>query len=234
MSESADPVVELLNNVTAMRQEIAQVLKQNAFIFKQIDAKASTPAQLAELAKALKAVDPDAIATSVEVAGERAGQSIERKIERRINDASTDLRAVAGRLPPLETTLTQTTAALANAIAEAKSAGRGLNVRAVLVLALAVLLVAGGSYASLWWQEQQTASLKAQAADLSAQIAQEKAAVAALDAKGGRIKLTTCGQGSSSRLCVQVAPDQFDANTKEAQSWGSGAATDAWVIPDGY
>ena len=211
---------QLTDALTSLRVGLSKVAQQ-------IDAKAATPAQLAELAKAIKAADPAALATSIEAAGERAGQNIERKMERRINDATTDLRTVADRLPPLETALT-------NAIAEAKSAGQWLNVRAAFVLVLAVALVAGGSYASLWWQERQAASLKVQVADLSAQIAKEKATVAALTAKGGRIKWTTCG----GHLCFQAAQNQVSSNGNNPfANWGgwSMTATNApLVIPDGY
>ena len=218
---------QLTDALTSLRVGLSKVAQQ-------IDAKAATPAQLAELAKAIKAADPAALATSIEAAGERAGQNIERKMERRINDATTDLRTVAGRLPPLETTLTQTTAALTNAIAEAKSAGQWLNVRAALVLVLAVALVAGGSYASLWWQQRQADGLKAQEAALTAQIAQERATVASLDVKGGRIKVADCG----GRLCIRVAQNQATSNgTNPFANWSgwSVTATNApLVIPDGY
>lgn len=220
-------VQQLTDALTSLRVELNKVAQQ-------IETKAATPAQLAELAKAIKAADPAALATSIEAAGERAGQSIERKMERRINDATTDLRTVSGRLSPLETALTQTTAALTNAIAEAKSAGQWLNVRAALVLVLTVALVAGGSYASLWWQRQQAATLKAQVADLSAQIAQERATVASLDVKGGRIKVADCG----GRLCIRVAQNQATSNgTNPFANWSgwSVTATNApLVIPDGY
>ena len=226
MSER-NPVQELTAALTSLRVDLNKVAQQ-------IETKAATPTQLAELAKAIKAADPAALATSIEAAGERLGQSIERKMERRINDATTDLRTVAGRLPSLETTLTQTTEALTNAIADAKSAGQWLNVRAALVLVLAVALVAGGSYASLWWQERQAVSLKVQVADLSAQIAKEKATVAALTAKGGRIKWTTCG----GHLCFQAAQNQVSSNGNNPfANWGgwSMTATNApLVIPDGY
>jgi DNA repair exonuclease SbcCD ATPase subunit len=220
-------VQQLTDALTSLRVELNKVAQQ-------IETKAATPAQLAELAKAIKAADPAALATSIEAAGERAGQSIERKMERRINDATTDLRTVSGRLPPLEATLTKTTADLAAAIEEAKSAGRWLNVRAALVLALAVALVAGGSYASLWWQEQQAASLKAQVADLSAQIAQEQANLAALNAKGGRVKWLTCG----GKLCFQAAQNQASSNGNNPfakwDGWVVTATKAPLVIPEGY
>ncbi|MCB5946070.1 hypothetical protein [Acidocella sp. KAb 2-4] len=234
MSESTDPVTELVQNITALRQDSAQVVKLITATAKLIDAKAATPAHLAELAKAIKAADPAALATSIEAAGERASQSIERKLERRINDAANDLRTTAAHLPALEDTLTKTSDALAAAIAEAKSAGQWLNVRAALVLVLAVALVAGGSYASLWWQQRQADGLKAQEAALTAQIAQERATVASLDAKGGRMKLADCG----GRLCVQAAQDQSSSNgTNPFANWSgwSVTATNApLVIPEGY
>ena len=220
-------VQQLTDALTSLRVELNKVAQQ-------IETKAATPAQLAELAQAIKAADPDALATSIEAAGERAGKSIEEKMEKRINDAANDLHTMAGRLPPLETTLTSTTAALTNAIAEAKSAGQWLNVRAALVLVLAVALVAGGSYASLWWQQRQAVDLKAQEIALTAQIAQERATVASLDAKGGRIKWTTCG----GHLCFQAAQNQVSSNGNNPfANWGgwSMTATNApLVIPDGY
>lgn len=220
-------VQQLTDALTSLRVDLNKVAQQ-------IETKAATPAQLAELARAIKAADPAALATSIEAAGERAGQSIERKMELRINDATTDLRTVSGRLPSLETALTQTTAALTNAIAEAKSAGQRLNVRAALVLVFTVALVAGGSYASLWWQRQQAASLKAQVADLSAQIAQERATVASLDARGGRIKVADCG----GRLCVQAAQNQGASNgTNPFANWSGWSVTTTnapLIIPEGY
>ena len=220
-------VQQLTDALTSLRVELNKVAQQ-------IETKAATPAQLAELAQAIKAADPDALATSIEAAGERAGKSIEEKMEKRINDAANDLRTMAGRLPPLETTLTSTTAALTNAIAEAKSAGQWLNVRAALVLVLAVALVAGGSYASLWWQQRQAVDLKAQEIALTAQIAQERATVASLDAKGGRIKWTTCG----GHLCFQAAQNQVSSNGNNPfANWGGWSMTTTnapLVIPDGY
>jgi hypothetical protein len=220
-------VQQLTHALTALRLDLNKVAAQ-------IEAKAATPAQLAELAKAIKAADPAALSTSIEAAGERAGQSIERKLERRINDAASDLRTTAAHLPAIEDTLTKTTAALADAIREAQSAGQWLNVRAALVLVLAVALVAGGSYASLWWQQRQADGLKAQEAALTAQIAQERATVTALDAKGGRMKLADCG----GRLCVQVAKNQGASNgTNPFANWSGWSVTTTnapLVIPEGY
>ena len=234
MSETVDPVTELVQNIAALLQESAQVLKLATLTAKLIDAKAATPAHLAELAKAIKAADPAALSTSIEAAGERAGQSIERKLERRIHDAASELRTTAAHLPALEDTLTKTTAALADAIREAQSAGQWLNVRAALVLVLAVALVAGGSYASLWWQQRQADGLKAQEAALTAQIAQERATVASLDAKGGRMKLADC----DGRLCVQAAQNQGASNgTNPFANWSGWSVTTTnapLVIPEGY
>ena len=220
-------VQQLTDALTALRLDLNKVATQ-------IEAKAATPAQLAELAKAIKAADPATLSTSIEAAGERAGQSIERKLERRINDAAADLRTTAAHLPAIADTLTKTTAALDDAIREAQSAGQWLNVRVALVLVLAVALVAGGSYASLWWQQRQADGLKAQEAALTAQIAQERATVASLDAKGGRMKLADCG----GRLCVQVSENQGSSNgTNPFANWSGWSVTTTnapLVIPEGY
>lgn len=220
MSER-NPVQELTDALTALRVDLTKVAQQ-------IDTKAATPAQLAELAKAIKAANPAELATSVEVAGERAAQSLATTFDRKIGDTAKDLKTASS-------TLSENTATLAAAIIEAKNAGRWLNVRAALVLLLAVLLVFGGSAASLWWQQWQTASLKAQAADLSAQIQSEQANLAALAAKGGRIRWNTC----DGRLCIQAAQDQATSGgSNPFANWSGWSTSDATkaplIIPNGY
>ncbi len=90
MSET-NPVQQLTAALTSLRVDLNKVAAQ-------IEAKAATPAQIAELAKAIKAADPAALATSVQVAGDLAAKSLASTFDQRIADASNDLKTTAGKL----------------------------------------------------------------------------------------------------------------------------------------
>jgi hypothetical protein len=221
----SDPVVELVETLKAVRLEVAAISQK-------IDTKAATPAQLTELAKAVKAANPTDLAASIEAAGERAGQNIEHKIERRIGDAANDLRASSTRLAGHETSLQEAVQNINQTVSDVKAASFWLNFRAITVLAVAVLLLVAGSLVSLAWQQHESASLRTQEIALRAQIQTDKANLAALDAKGGRVKWNTCG----GKLCFQAAPNQ---GTKSApfpnwSGWGTPKRHIVLIIPRGY
>ena len=214
----SDPVVELVETLKAVRLDVAAISQK-------IDAKAATPAQLAELAKAVKAANPTDLAASIEAAGERAGQNIERKIERRINDTANDLRASSTRLAGHETSLQEAVQSINQTVSEVKAASFWLNFRAITVLAVAVLLVVAGSLVSLAWQRHESASLRTQEIALRAQIQTDKANLAALDAKGGRVKWNTCG----GKPCFQAASNQGTKSPPFA-NWSGWETTKGHIV----
>lgn len=222
----SDPVVELVETLKAVRLDVAA-------IGQKIDAKAATPAQLAELAKAVKAANPAELAASIETAGERAGQNIEHKIERRISDTANDLRASSTRLAGHETSLQEAVQSINQTVSEVKAASFWLNFRAITVLAVAVLLVVAGSLVSLAWQRHESASLRTQETALRAQIQTDKANLAALKAKGGAVKWDTCG----GKLCFQAASNQGTQGPPFA-NWSGWETTTGrhivLIIPRGY
>ena len=221
----SDPVVELVETLKAVRLEVAAISQK-------IDTKAATPAQLAELAKAVKAANPTDLAASIEAAGERAGQNIERKIESRINDTANNLRTSSSRLAGHETSLQEAVQNINQTVSDVKAASFWLNFRAITVLAVAVILVVAGSLVSLAWQRHERASLQTQETALRAQIQTDRANLAALNAKGGRVKWTTCG----GKLCFQAAANQGTKSTPfpNWSGWETTKGHIVLIIPRGY
>lgn len=81
------------------------------------------------------------------------------------------------------------------------------------------------------WQWHQVESLSEQKAQLRAEVGELEASVAALEKKGGRIVMNTCG----GRLCIEASNNQGNA----APKWGAGLWQDkqkgvTLVIPKGY
>nr|ABF71734.1 hypothetical protein [Acidiphilium multivorum] len=75
-----------------------------------------------------------------------------------------------------------------------------------MVLAVAVLLVGGGSFLSLAWQRHESASLRTEETALRAQIQTDRANLAALKAKGGNSHLFFCGGGRARKEEPSLRP----------------------------
>nr|WP_172682502.1 hypothetical protein [Acidiphilium multivorum] len=78
----SDPVVELVETLKAVRLEVAA-------IGQKIDTKAATPAQLAELSRAVKSADPAELASCIATAAVQAGQKIAREVRGETEKLST-------------------------------------------------------------------------------------------------------------------------------------------------
>lgn len=100
---------------------------------------------------------------------------------------------------------TQKVEDVANKASEAasrvNSAARWIGAKAVAVTVGLIVVFGLASWISLAWEHHRVNDLSAEAAQLHAQIVQERATVAELDKHGGKAKLNSCGSG---RLCVQV------------------------------
>ena len=202
----SDPVVELVETLKDVRLEVAA-------IGRKIDTKAATPAQLAELAKAVKAANPIELAASIQTAAVQAGQTIAGAVGVETEKLST----AATNLASHETSLKEAIKGIGNTGKAIEKASFWLNFRAITVLAVAMILVVAGSLVSLAWQRHESASLRTEETALRAQIQTDKANLAALKAEGGNIHLSECGP--KNRLCVQVAPDQLGPNMAHAVTW---------------
>ena len=192
----SDPVVELVETLKAVRLEVAA-------IGRKIDTKAATPAQLAELSNAVKMANPAALASAIETAAVQAGE----KIAGAVGVETKKLSTAATNLASHDTSLKEAIKGISDTGKAIEKTSLWLNFRTIMVLAVAVLLVGGGSFLSLAWQRHESASLRTQEISLRAQIQTDKVNLVALKAKGGNIHLTTCGP--KDRLCVKIAHDQL-------------------------
>ena len=87
------------------------------------------------------------------------------------------------------------------------------------------------AYTSLAWQLHQVSSLHEEKAALQADIAQMQSSVAALERKGGRIVLSTCG----GRLCIEASSNQGQgAEQWKGANWSNKENGVQLVIPRGY
>lgn len=93
---------------------------------------------------------------------------------------------------------------------------------------VAVLLAA---WLAVWWQRHQVESLSEQKAALLGEVAQLQANVAALEKRGGRIVLNSCG----GRLCVEASSNQGEGSEKwKGAVWSNKENGVQLVIPRGY
>jgi hypothetical protein len=100
-----------------------------------------------------------------------------------------------------------------------------------------VALAAGGlvgvclvAYAALGWQLLRIQSLGDEKAALAADVVQLQANVAAMEKRGGRIVLSTCG----GRLCIEASSNQGKGAEKWKGHWSSKENGVTFVIPRGY
>lgn len=93
---------------------------------------------------------------------------------------------------------------------------------------VAVLLAA---WLAVWWERHQVEQLAEQRQALAADVAQLQATVSALEKRGGRVTLSTCG----GRLCIEASRNQGEGAEKWAGAWWSNKSTGVQlVIPKGY
>lgn len=93
---------------------------------------------------------------------------------------------------------------------------------------VAVLLTA---WLAVWWQRHQVEQLAEQKAALLGEVAQLQANVAALEKRGGRIVLSTCG----GRLCIEASSNQGEGAEKwRGAVWSNKENGAQFVIPRGY
>ena len=100
-----------------------------------------------------------------------------------------------------------------------------------------VAVAAGGmvgvcllAYMALAWQLLQVRSLGNEKTALAADVVQLQANVAALEKRGGRIVLSTCGK----RLCIEASSNQGKGAEKWKGVWENKERGITFVIPRGY
>jgi hypothetical protein len=85
-----------------------------------------------------------------------------------------------------------------------------------------IVIVGLTAWISLAWERHQVNDLSAKATDLKVQIVQERASLAELNKRDGRVHWSTCG----GRLC-------FEASSRNAY-WNGDNGKKQYVVPMGY
>jgi hypothetical protein len=110
--------------------------------------------------------------------------------------------------------------------------GEALGKKAVMFAATGVAITWLFGLGGVLWQNYELKHLVEAVQAAKVDMAEMQANVAALEAKGGRIKLFPgqCG----GRLCVEASADQGKENKGWAAPWGVKGAGVGYVIPNGY
>ena len=186
------------------------------------------------------AAERAALARAVQGIQKAAGEAVADAARQSLAGASQTAVAAFSKAAEPFTQKVEDVADKADKAAErVNSAARWINIKAAaFALASAVvciLVVCLAVRISVAWEEhrvnvltEQAGELDAQIENLKAQIAQERATVAELTKRGGRVRWNTCG----GRLCFEASSNQ--GNPGFRSGWTTDKGNVPLVIPRGY
>jgi hypothetical protein len=161
-------------------------------------------------------------------AGEAVGASVRQSLAGASDAAA---KALGEAAKPVIGSLSGVVQAASDAEGSMRNAGAWFAWKWVAVAAGGLVGVCLVAYASLAWQLHQVSSLREEKAALLGDVAQLQANVAALEKKGGRITMTTCG----GRLCIEASSNQGQgAEQWKGGNWSNKETGVQLVIPRGY
>lgn len=146
--------------------------------------------------------------------------------------SSAAANAIDSAVKPAINGLSDVMRAAIEAEGQLKNASQWFAWKWVAVLGAGIAMVSLFAWASVWWQREQVGQLIQQRDALEVSVAELQANIAALDAKGGRIKLSKCGP--SARLCVEASRNQGAGETNWKAPWADNTTGQQYVIPKGY
>ena len=191
-------------------------------------AVAQAAASVAGIPGEVRKAAADAIPAIQKAAGEAVGASVRQSLAG-ASDAAAKALGEAAR--PVVGSLSGVIQSAGEAEASLKNAGQWFAWKWVAVAAGGLVGVCLVAYASLAWQLHQVSSLREEKAALQADIAQMQANASALERKGGRIVLSTCG----GRLCIEASSNQGQgAEQWKGANWSNKENGVQLVIPRGY
>ena len=148
------------------------------------------------------AAERAALARAVQGIRGAAEEAVEEAARQSLAGASeTAVAAFSKASEPFKKEMREVADKASEAAARVRSAAGWIGAKAVAVTVGLIVVFGLASWISLAWEHHRVNDLSAEAAQLHAQIVQERATVAELDKHGGKAKLDSCGSG---RLCVQV------------------------------
>ena len=208
--------------------------QERAALAKERAALAKAAANLANQAAAVVEASTEA-APTLRAA---AGSAVDAALGVGVGDLSK--KAVAaweGAAKPALDTLKAATKEAKEASGTLESALSGFKQRAARVVmglsAGAVAVVGLSAWGMVAWQRHQVESLQQERQELTAEVQELRANVAALAKRGARIRFDNCGpQG---RLCVEVERNQQSPGFEDFPApWQRDNGAKRYVIPKGY
>jgi hypothetical protein len=185
-------------------------------------------AKVAGVAGDVKRAAADAVPAMERAAGEAVGTSMRQSLA---GASQTAANALGEAAKPVIRSLSGMVQAAQDAEGAMRSAGAWFAWKWVAVAAGGLIGVCLVAYASLAWQLHQVSSLRDDRAALAADVAQMQATVSALEKKGGRIVMTTCG----GRLCIEASSNQgAGVEQWKGGNWSNKETSVQLVIPRGY
>lgn len=212
----------------AVKAALDGLTAERAALAKERAAVAQAAASVAGVADEVRMAAADAIPAIKKAAGEAVDVSVRQSLAGASDAAA---KALGEAAKPVIGSLSGVVQAAIDAESSMRNAGRWFAWKWVAVATGGLVGVCLVAYASLEWQRHQLEQLTEQKAVLQADIKQMQVNVAALEKKGGRIVMTTCG----GRLCIEASSNQGEgAEQWKGGKWSYQENGVQLVIPRGY
>jgi len=205
----------------AVKAVIDELTAERAALAKERAAVAQAAASVAGVAGDVKRAAADAIPAMQKAVGEAVGASVRQSLAGASDAAA---KALGEAAKPVIGSLSGVVQAAHEAEGSMRNAGAWFAFKWVAVAAGGLVGVCLVAYASLAWQLHQVSSLRDEKAELEANVS-------ALEIKGGRIVMTTCG----GRLCIEASSNQGAGSEQwKGGNWSNKETGVQLVIPRGY
>jgi hypothetical protein len=212
----------------AVKAAIDGLAAERAALAKERAALTQAAASVAGVAGDVRKAAADAIPAMQKAAGEAVGASVRQSL---VGASEAAAKALGEAAKPVIGSLSGVVQAANEVEGSMRNAGAWFAWKWVAVAAGGLVGVCLVAYASLAWQLHQVKSLGDEKAELAADVAQLQANVSALEKKGGRIVMTTCG----GRLCIEASSNQGQGSEQwKGGSWSNKETGVQLVIPRGY
>jgi hypothetical protein len=208
----------------AVQSAIDGLAEERAALAKERAAVAQAAASLAGVASEVRKAAADAVPAMQKAVGASVRQSLAGA-----SDAAAQALGAAAK--PVIGSLLGVVQSASDAEGSMRNASAWFAWKWVAVAAGGLVGVCLVAYASLAWQLHQIGSLRDEKAKLAADLAQLQANVVALEKKGGRVVMTTCG----GRICIEASSNQGQgAEDWKGANWSNKETGVQMVIPRGY
>ena len=200
---------------------------ERAALARERAALAQATASVAGVAGEVRKAAAEAVPAMQRAAEKAVSASVKQSLAG-ASEAAADALAEAAK--PVMGSLSGVVQAAHDAEGSMRRAGAWFAWKWVAVAAGGMVGVCLVAYAALGWQLLRIQSLGDEKAALAADVVQLQANVAALEKRGGRIVLSTCGK----RLCIEASSNQGKGFEKWKGVWENKERGITFVIPRGY